>query len=59
MKKIFIELLEKVQVKSDDCLAHFVYHSDHSGKILINEREEFAFEGEEDLEEKLNQYLAK
>lgn len=59
MKKIFIELLENVQIKSGDYVAHFVYHSDKSGGLIVNENEELSFESDKDLEEKLNQYLAK
>ena len=57
MKKEFIELLLLVQEKSGDSVAHFHYHSDHSGSLILFGEIEFSFDCESELKYLLKQYL--
>jgi hypothetical protein len=57
MKKVFIDLLERVQEKSGDCVAHFIMHSDQSGALMILHEEEFSFDDEIELKAQLIDYL--
>ena len=57
MKKVFIDLLERVQEKSGDLFAHFIMHSDQSGGLMIDHEEEFSFDDEIELKALLLDYL--
>lgn len=57
MKQRFINLLKQVQEKSGDDTAYFIYHTDHSGAVVVHEKELFDFMGEDNLETMLKEYL--
>tara|TARA_R110002051_G_scaffold226859_1_gene289399 strand:- start:408 stop:590 length:183 start_codon:yes stop_codon:yes gene_type:complete len=58
MKKEFIELLLLVQEKTGDSVAHFQYHSDHSGILVVHGEPEFSFDCEAELKQLLKEFTS-